>query len=74
MYSPSDPGKRAAPAEGGRAAESVVDTDAPLGTFVPPMRPSSNGGAVSPAAVDVEAVMLGMPARASLDGSVPKPV
>jgi len=73
MYSPSDPGKRDAPAEGGRA-ESVVDTDAPLGTFVPPMRPSSNGGAVSPAAVDVEAVMLGIPARASPDGIVLKPV
>jgi len=73
MYSPSDPEKRDAPAEGGRA-ESVVDTDAPLGTFAPPMRPSSNGGAVSPAALDIEAVMLGIPARASPDGIVLKPV
>lgn len=73
MYSPSDPGKRAAPAEGGRA-KSVVNTDVPLGTSTPLMRPSSDGGAVSPAAMDVEALMLGIPARASPDGIVPKPV
>jgi len=57
MYSPSDLGKRAAPAEGGRA-KSVFNTDDPLGTSAPLMRLSSDGGAVSPAAMDVEAFML----------------